>query len=200
LVRGGGRNFYGQRCLQEVEITGQQESAFKLIWKSPAPSKVMGFAWLMLRDRVPTRENLIRRRVLIDDGEQRCVFCGSCAETVPHLFLYCNFTLQVWNCVLSWLGLKLILPHSIVSPLNYIASSPGLKRKRRGLVMIWNAVIWILWWHRNKVIFDNGVIDVASLVDDVKSLSWRWSVGRSDSAPSLLYEWIAEPVICLSNG
>jgi hypothetical protein len=32
-------------------------TAFKAIWKCPTPSKVLGFAWLLLLDRIPTKAN-----------------------------------------------------------------------------------------------------------------------------------------------
>jgi hypothetical protein len=184
--------------LPRGNVNCQEKLAFKVIWNCPAPSKVSGFAWLVLRDRVPTRENLIRCRVLPDDGQQCCVFCGDSAETVPHLVLYCNVILQVWDCIFNWLGLKLELPHSILSLLNFLATVPGSKQKRKGLVMVCNAVIWSIWRHRNKAIFDNGATYLASLFNDVKTLSWKWWIGRSNTSPCLFYEWNAEPMICLS--
>jgi hypothetical protein len=179
-------------------ISCQQECAFKLIWNFPAPSKVSGFAWLVLHDRVPTKENLIRRKVLLNDDSQRCVFCGTSAETLEHLFLYCTFSFQVWKHVFSWLGVSLLLPHSIVSLLNFLASLHGPKGKRKGLVMLWSAVIWSIWRHRNSLIFENGALDLAGLVEEIKTTSWKWWIGRSNSSPCLLYEWISEPGICLS--
>jgi hypothetical protein len=154
-----------------------QELAFKINWKCIAPSMVTGFAWLVLRDRVPTRENLIRRRIVLDNDQNRCIFCGDHAETAQHLFLYCN-------AILNWLGLNLSLPHSIMSILIFMAQTHGSKKKRQGLVLIWKAVIWTIWRHRNKVMFDNGRIDLVSLVDEVKTVSWRWWLGRTINTPA----------------
>jgi hypothetical protein len=176
-----------------------QELIFKVIWKSPAPSKVAGFAWLVLRNRVPTRQNLYRRQVIRNDGETCCVFCGDRMESEAHLFLYCRFVLQIWERVFAWLGLIFSLPHSSKSLLTFFAATPGSKLKRKGLVMIWNASIWAIWRLRNKVIFENGVADSAKLLEDIQT-SWKWWLGRTKSSPCLLYEWISEPVICLSNG
>jgi hypothetical protein len=186
--------------LPKEYLSTAQDLSFKVLWKCMAPSKVTGFAWLVLLDRVPTRVNLIRRQVIIDDMNQCCVFCGNSAETVTHLFLYCNCILQVWERVLAWLGLMFLLPHSISSLLNFMAMSTGSKQVRKGLVMIWKAVIWTVWRQRNKKVFENEGIDLARLIDDVKTISWKWWVGRSNVAPVLLYEWVSEPLICLSRG
>jgi hypothetical protein len=73
-------------------VTLDQELAFKVIWKCPAPSKVSGLVWMVLHDKVPTRDNLVRRGIITENGGQHgCVFCGNQSETVQHLFLYCTY-------------------------------------------------------------------------------------------------------------
>jgi len=58
------------------------------VWHKDVPLKVLLFMWRMLRDRLPTKNNLHRCRVL-DFDDQFCVGgCGS-AETSTHLFLHC---------------------------------------------------------------------------------------------------------------
>ncbi|CAJ2668672.1 unnamed protein product [Trifolium pratense] len=180
-------------------MPNEERLAFKAIWKGPTPSKVSGFAWMLLHDRVPTRVNLYKCRIIQEDGDQRCVFCGQCAETVTHLFLYCSGITQVWHRVCAWLGLHFLLPHSISSLLNFFATTPGCKQLRQGLTMIWNAVIWVIWRHRNSIIFYNGVADLAGLVDEVKIASWKWWIGKSKASPCLFYEWNVEPEICLKR-
>ncbi|MCI03186.1 ribonuclease H protein, partial [Trifolium medium] len=50
--------------------------SFTAIWKCPAPSKVNAFAWQLLHDRIPTRQNLYRRRIIDGGGNTSCVLCG----------------------------------------------------------------------------------------------------------------------------
>ncbi|PNX79781.1 ribonuclease H, partial [Trifolium pratense] len=150
-------------------MPNEERLAFKAIWKGPTPSKVSGFAWMLLHDRVPTRVNLYKCRIIQEDGDQRCVFCGQCAETVTHLFLYCSGITQVWHRVCAWLGLHFLLPHSISSLLNFFATTPGCKQLRQGLV------------------------------DEVKIASWKWWIGKSKASPCLFYEWNVEPEICLKR-
>ncbi|KAK2449160.1 nucleoside diphosphate kinase [Trifolium repens] len=84
---------------------------------------------------------------------------------------------------------------TMVSLLNFVASVPGRKQKRKGLVLIWNAVIWSIWLRRNNIVFENGVTDVNEIVADVKLISWKWWIAKSKAPTCLLYEWIQEPVI-----
>jgi hypothetical protein len=207
-VETGTRGEYSVKSTYEVvsnlliirnSVSPDLETAFKAIWKCYSPSKVSGLVWMVLLDRLPTRENLFRRHVTAADGDRRCVFCGDCLETATHIFLYCKVIILVWGQIFVWLGFHFELPHNILSLLILVATSVGEKHVRHGLVMIWTAVIWIIWRHRNRIIFENGVVDGASMVEDVKLVSWKWWIGKGSSPLCLLYEWQAEPVLCLNQ-
>jgi hypothetical protein len=79
--------------------------------------------------------------------------------------------MQIWERVFVWLDLQLMLPHNTLSLLNYVATIPGTKQLRRDLVMIWCAVIWTVWRHRNRIIFENEVVDGAGLLEEIKVAS-----------------------------
>jgi hypothetical protein len=106
---------------------------------------------------------------------------------------------QVWNRIFEWLGIHFTLPHSLSSLLNSVAANSGIKKVRLGLEMIWCAIIWMVWSHRNRRIFENGVVDGVALVYDVKVASWKWWIGSGKSSPCLLYEWVAESVLCMTR-
>lgn len=72
--------------LMEDGLNALEESVFGGIWKSPAPSKVIAFSWMALLDRIPTRSNLLLRRVLTQEDSMVCVMCGLREETTTHLF------------------------------------------------------------------------------------------------------------------
>ncbi|GAU20655.1 hypothetical protein TSUD_230690 [Trifolium subterraneum] len=52
------------------------DSLLARVWKSWAPSKVIVFSWQLFQDRVPTRQNLLRRRVIRDPSGALCAFCA----------------------------------------------------------------------------------------------------------------------------
>jgi hypothetical protein len=58
----------------EGEYGSEELRVFNNIWKSPAPSKVITFSWKLLRNRVPTRINLVHRGVNVDGGG--CELCA----------------------------------------------------------------------------------------------------------------------------
>lgn len=65
------------------------------------------FAWRLLRNPLPTKDNLVRRRVLQHDGN-RCVGGWGNEETAGHLFLGCPTFGSVCSYVLQWLGITFV--------------------------------------------------------------------------------------------
>jgi hypothetical protein len=166
-----------------IKVTHWQACIFNLIWNCPAPSKVSGFVWQLLHGRIPTRNNLISRRMLAVDGDRSCVMCGEAAETELHLFVYCEVASLVWMEIFHWLDVPFYFPHNLVSIFHCLMEL-GSKKARKGMVMICCAVLWTLWRCRNFILFDNGTGTVMELVDKIKVSSWKWWISRSKAANS----------------
>jgi hypothetical protein len=66
------------------------------MWKSLAPYKIIIFFWQLLQDRVPTRKNLFKRRVIRDQRETICALCGDLVESIDHLFITCDRFSPIW--------------------------------------------------------------------------------------------------------
>jgi hypothetical protein len=171
---------------------------FTAIWKCPAPSKVSGFVWQLLHGRIPTRNNLMTRRILDATGDVSCALCGEEMETELHLFLYCEIASLVWVEIFNWLEVPFGLPHNLFS-LFYCLMEAGSHKIRRRMIMIASAVVWNLWNCRNSLLFDNGSGSVAELVEAVKISSWKWWMSRNSNTHCLLYEWRMEPRLCMLN-
>jgi hypothetical protein len=70
---------------------------FKWIWKSSCIMKTKTFAWLLLSDRLNTRDLLQRRHWHVSD-DTHCVLCPLRSyEDRIHLFFQCNFSCRIWN-------------------------------------------------------------------------------------------------------
>jgi hypothetical protein len=165
------------------------EKLFRYLWKSSASSKVVSFSWPLLLDCIPTRVNLMFRRVLNVDAAVNFVFCGGLEETSTHLFLHCDFISKVWLKVLNWLQIMMVTPPNLL--VHFLCWSNGVRPRkvRRGFQLIWHAAIWIIWTEMNDCIFNNSIKEVDDLVEKIKALSWHWSLSRLKIASCLYYEW-----------
>jgi hypothetical protein len=183
----------------EESIFGPNElRVLKNIWRSSAPSKVIAFAWKVLRNRIPTKGNLALRGVQVDGGVVDCGHCVGMEEVVSHLFLTCDFAYQVWTKICRWLGILIVLPNNLFTLFEYFVGVARNKKMAKGFAIIWQTTIWSIWRSRNDIAFSNGVRDLVKVVEDIKQLSWRWGLARRAFPVCLFYEWCCEPGICLS--
>ena len=73
----------------------QAHPAYSWLWKSKTTMKIKVFGWLLLSDRLNTR-NMLKRRHFNIGNTFGCLLCTTCMdETVEHLFFDCPFSL---NC------------------------------------------------------------------------------------------------------
>jgi hypothetical protein len=179
------------------EVNGALVNILEQIWESPAPSKVIAFSWQLLYDRIPTRSNLEARGVVCSDKPWECLGCVGKVENSSHLFLHCPSAMKIWCEVFSWLGVVIVIPPSISILFEVVRGSAKNDRIRKGFILIWHATLWSIWKARNSAIFSVGSFRPNVIVDEIKVLSWKWSLGRLKISPCLFYEWCWDPGICL---
>jgi hypothetical protein len=174
-----------------------QKFVFRGVWKSVAPLKVIAFSWQMLLDRIPTRSNLLRRGVRLNGEEAGCILCGAISENSVHLLLHCPVASAVWYKLCRWLRFYFANPPNLFISFASFLGFTCLKKRKKGLALIWHAAVWVLWKVRNDRIFNNKLISVEEVVELIKVTAWRWFLGRLTRHPCLFYEWNHEPFCCM---
>ena len=124
---------------------GSNRKFWTKIWKIQVPHKIRHFTWRACRDVIPTKANLVRRKVLQDD---QCEECHLQAETSNHLFWTCKRARELWECS------KLVLPFTPDQSCSFkdmlwcllveMESSPEMIAK----VVTY---AWSLWGNRNEI-------------------------------------------------
>jgi hypothetical protein len=72
------------------------DQVYKWVWRSSCQPKHKVFAWLLLKDRLSTRNILRRKNMNLDN--YNCEGCNmNVEETVEHLFLHCPFAQACWG-------------------------------------------------------------------------------------------------------
>ena len=130
------------------------------------------FAWRLIRDRLPTKNNLTRRQVTVED--MLCPFFRNREEEAAHLFFTCSNILPLWWETMSWVNLSTAMPQSPRDHyLQHGHSVAGTKKSTRWKCR-WIALAFTIWQHRNKIVFQNATFDGGKLMDDAVLLIWSW--------------------------
>ena len=64
------------------------------IWKLQIPNKIKVFGWRACHDILPTRGNLKKKRILLDE---LCPLCGLFQESTIHALWECSAAQDVWH-------------------------------------------------------------------------------------------------------
>ncbi|KAK2415432.1 hypothetical protein QL285_037913 [Trifolium repens] len=79
----------------------------------------------LLRDRLPTKANLVSRGILAPDLHSCVAGCGS-IETAQHLFLSCSTFGSLWALVRSWIGFSAVDASSLTDHFLQFTYSAGV--------------------------------------------------------------------------
>lgn len=117
---------YVMNLLDHSPLSRDVVDVLSILWKAVVPSKVVLFCWRLFLDRLPTKDNLIRRSVVITNSH--CSLCDTHEESATRIFFHCDFSKAVWKEVLCWMGITDALNyddsqhiwayHSFISHLN----------------------------------------------------------------------------------
>jgi hypothetical protein len=142
----GTAEFSSKRAYKKLSGSSQAHPTFRWLWKSSCQHTHKVFFWLLIQDRLSTRNILKRKHMSLQS--YNCVLCDeSVEETVQHLFLHCSFAKQCWNL----LGLSV---PSAMQPFQIL----DLFRRQLNVQFFMEIIIllcWGIWMSRNNCIFRN---------------------------------------------
>jgi len=159
------------------------------LWNKDVPLKVVLFVWCLFRDRLPTKDNLIRRCV-IDHESRLCV--GGCGyeETSSRLFLHCNIFGSIWHFIYRWMRISLVNLMVVPDHFNQFTSGGvGAKARQSILQILWFATMWKIWKERNNRLFKGKECTIMHVVDRIKSLAFMWLKTKFASLSFNLHDW-----------
>lgn len=123
------------------------EPVYKWCWKSYCQPKHKVFCWLLIKDRLNTRNMLRRKHMNLQT--YNCEFCTNATEeTLQHLFWECPFAQQYWGS----LNLQTVPQGNTFD--NVEALKIQLQSQFFMIVIILMA--WTIWKARNEMIFNNN--------------------------------------------
>jgi len=138
------------------------------VWHWHVPSKVSMFVWRLLRNRVPTKDNLAHRGVL-PTTDTTCVAGCGITETTQHLFLQCNISNELWSQVWKWLGIFSVHPGELGHHFIQFTKMTGMPSfTHLYFRIIWFVTVWVIWKERNNQVFQHNAKITFHLIEKVK--------------------------------
>jgi hypothetical protein len=132
-----------------TSVSGIPSPIWSAIWSLQVPKYVQSFLWRACRDLLPTRDKLLRRKIVQDPF---CPMCGTEAETPGHLLWWCDSARVVWAEGCRRLQKCSSLTGSFFSIFEYLS---GLLDQSE---LEWFGVVsHKLWARRNQVVFGGEV-------------------------------------------
>lgn len=207
--KGSSSGIYTTKSAYDIITSGGTASSrtrelgkeFELVWNKLVPSKAAAMAWRLLWNRLPTKSNLVRRRIIQASDEAKCSFCGEHEESAVHLFLDCKVATKVWSDCYSWFSTPLATHNQVIHHFHLHSGIFLGKRGRLYVVRSWICIVWVLWRWRNKVIFEGESCDVGRIVEEIKGRMWSWFSAKDlNFCSSVSFnDWIQNPRKCIFN-
>lgn len=74
------------------------------LWLKEIPTKISAFAWKTVRERLATKDNLLKRGICDGVGNGVCSMCLGPTESSNHVLFSCPVALLVSQAIGMWLG------------------------------------------------------------------------------------------------
>ncbi|GKE21999.1 zinc finger, CCHC-type containing protein, partial [Tanacetum coccineum] len=119
-----------------------------------------------MTDSLPTRFNISRRGISID--YILCANCDTGVETSRHLFFSCRMAREVMKLITRWWNVPESDFDSYEEWLAWFENVRLPLKNKKMLEGVFYVLWWLLWWFRNKTIFEGKTPKNAMFFDDLK--------------------------------
>ena len=144
LTRSG---VFSVKSLYSFLITKRVSFPYRKLWNLKLPLRIKVFCWILIKDRILTKENLKKK------GWKKVEMCEFCDdhETTEHLFFSCP--LAKYMCTVSSIALGINHAPKIFLDLYDRWFSGFVGKDRTAIILGAVAIFWAVWKTRNKSCF-----------------------------------------------
>ena len=135
------------------------------IWRSRIPLKIWFLLWLLLWRRLMTRS---LRQCMVPNCSAECAMCGAIPEDCDHIFIRCPVAQAVWTLT------RFVRPRSSSLEVFWRSMADGPYRRRTEWQLLY-ATLWVLWTHRNEVVFRGLTPSADTVVHEAGGLVTSWN-------------------------
>lgn len=133
----------------------------KIVWSSYGIPRHCFLAWLVLKNRCPTKDRLISCGLQVPP---LCLLCNNLPETRDHLFHECSYTADLWSLSAGKIGFITPMDWSgILAQMITLPLSKTQKASTLLTLLAWKATLYWLWNEQNSRLHNNTFRSVDSL-------------------------------------
>jgi len=156
------------------------------------PGKVNIHAWRLFRNRLATRDNLLKRGLTLDSVD--CPSCMSFPEDSDHLFTRCSTAREVGALLKQW------WPDWPFNAASIEELWDAIKRTKKVGEVIGLAYLWVLWQQRNDKVYKGKMLSVTGIVNSIQVQALLWLKARSKFGNLINWDgWITAPMDSVCN-
>ncbi|CAI8604845.1 unnamed protein product [Vicia faba] len=82
--------------MKGVSNEGEEDRKLTVAWNNLVPLKVLVLVWRIWRNKIPTRDNLVKRDILVA-SQNSCPHSCDVEESVSHTFFECSIAQAAWS-------------------------------------------------------------------------------------------------------
>ena len=149
---------------QQAEHSSVQAhgSTWRKIWELNVPPKVRTFLWRACSGCLPTRENLHKKRIRV---EQRCELCHHHAETIGHVLCECPLARNVWALFRGTIQKCRNEVDDFFLLFKMLQQKQGSSDLEK-----WAVTAWSIWNARNRFYFEQIQVHPKNIFDSAMGL------------------------------
>ncbi|GJR86161.1 RNA-directed DNA polymerase, eukaryota [Tanacetum coccineum] len=159
-------------------------------WIKSVPIKINVFAWRASQDRLPSKLNLLRRGVQVDN--LMCPICNSVQEDISHVLFTCEVAAAITRLVCRWWDVDRESFSSYMDWLSWFKNIRLGSKIKSLLEGVFYTAWWALWNFRNHEIFASKKPRKEVIFDDIVACSFSWISSRCKSSISWT-SWCQHP-------
>nr|XP_043619869.1 uncharacterized protein LOC122591684 [Erigeron canadensis] len=182
---------------EKLSMFGRESLIDRFHWNSWVPMKVNMVAWRANINRLPTKDNIVRRNIIL--SSDLCVFCGESTETVEHVLHSCPFTQAVWEQICLWNQISSFFAFGVCDlwKIHQFHPHPRTKNRKKALYAVILVTVWSVWKARNDVVFNRLQPRTSTVLEEIKALSLLWIRHRSRLYNLDCVRWRDNGVSCI---
>ncbi|KAL4286877.1 hypothetical protein AHAS_Ahas19G0130100 [Arachis hypogaea] len=162
---------------KEIGVEPNMYNFTKQLWKSIVPPRVELLMWFVILERLNTRDRLCKFKI-VPEAESCCVLCKDRLETVHHLFFSCDHIWKLWGSILEDWSVIWVWPGTTKECFEVWMDRKIRKDMKEVWMVLFFSVIWCTWKCRNNIVFNNGVLVLEKLKEEVVECTNRWCQDR----------------------